>query len=94
MRKKGNCRFFAVWRYCFSILFGGFPQKWQVSAAADMTNFAEEAAALTNQFRQENGLPALQLAPVLLDFIGTACGRTVADLRTQPTGRAGMVQRH
>ena len=33
-----------------------------------MTNFAEEAAALTNQFRQENGLPALQMAPVLLDL--------------------------
>ncbi len=67
MRKKGIAVFFGL-AVLFSILFGGFPQKWQVSAAADMTNFAEEAAALTNQFRQENGLPALQLAPVLLDL--------------------------
>ena len=67
MRKKGIAVFCGL-AVLFSILFGGFPQKWQVSAAADMTNFAEEAAALTNQFRQENGLPALQLAPVLLDL--------------------------
>lgn len=67
MRKKGVAVFFGL-AVLFSILFGGFPQKWQVSAAADMTNFAEEAAALTNQFRQENGLPALQLVPVLLDL--------------------------
>ena len=67
MRKKGIAVFCSL-AVLFSILFGGFPQKWQVSAAADMTNFAEEAAALTNQFRQENGLPALQMAPVLLDL--------------------------
>ena len=67
MRKK-EIAFFCGLAVLFSILFGGFPQKWQVSAAADMTNFAEEATALTNQFRQENGLPALQLAPVLLDL--------------------------
>ena len=67
MRKKGIAVFCGL-AALFSILFGGFPQKWQVSAAADMTNFAEEAAALTNQFRQENGLPALQLAPALLDL--------------------------
>ena len=53
MRKKGIAVFCGL-AVLFSILFGGFPQKWQVSAAADMTNFAEEAAALTNQFRQEN----------------------------------------
>lgn len=93
MRKKGIAVFCGL-AVLFSILFGGFPQKWQVSAAADMTNFAEEAAALTNQFRQENGLPGVTAGTGTVRFIGTACGRTVADLRTQPTGRAGMVQRH
>lgn len=68
MRKRG-CAFL-----CSAVLLTGVFLRmpggmWQVQAETiDTAAFAEEAALLTNQFRQENGLAPLKSAPVLLEL--------------------------
>ena len=68
MRKRG-CAFL-----CSAVLLTGVflrmpGEMWQVQAETiDTAAFAEETARLTNQFRQENGLAPLKMAPVLLEL--------------------------
>lgn len=88
MRKRG-CAFL-----CSAVLLTGVflrlpGEMWQVQAETiDTAAFAEETARLTNQFRQENGLAPLKMAPVLLEL----SARRAEELKdayghTRPNGR-------
>ena len=88
MRKRG-CAFL-----CSAVLLTGVflrmpGEMWQVQAETiDTAAFAEETARLTNQFRQENGLAPLKMAPVLLEL----SARRAEELKdayghTRPDGR-------
>lgn len=88
MRKRG-CAFL-----CSAVLLTGVflrlpGETWQVQAETiDTAAFAEETARLTNQFRQENGLAPLKMAPVLLEL----SARRAEELKdayghTRPDGR-------
>ena len=91
MRKRG-CAFL-----CSAVLLTGVflrmpGEMWQVQAETiDTAAFAEETARLTNQFRQENGLAPLKMAPVLLEL----SARRAEELKdayghTRRTGGTGL----
>ena len=90
MRKRG-CAFL-----CSAVLLTGVflrmpGEMWQVQAETiDTAAFAEETARLTNQFRQENGLAPLKMAPVLLE-LSARRAEELKDIRSHPSGRAGLV---